>query len=234
MTEPLTAVIIGGTSGLGQEVARMLTARGEAVVVTGRDKARAQSVATEIGGRARGVAVDLTRPEAIAGELADIGQVDHLVIAAIERDDNSVRTYDIARAMSLVTLKLVGYTEVIHTLASRLAPQASIVLFGGQAKARPYPGSTTVTAVNGAVTSMVRTLAVELAPVRVNALHPGIVGDSPAWRGKPPEVLERVRARTPTGRLATMRDVAGAVVFLLDNPAVNGVNLEIDGGWLLL
>ena len=234
MSGQCTAVIIGGTSGIGRQVAHVLAARGEDVVVTGRDTARAQSVAAGIGGRARGLAVDLAHPDQIAGALSDVGQVHHLVIAAINRDDNSVRQYDVARAMSLVTLKLVGYTEVIHTLAPRLTAQASIVLFGGQAKERPYPGSTTVTTVNGAVTSMVRTLAVELAPVRVNALHPGIVGDSPAWSGKPAEVLERVRARTPTGRLATMSDVADAVVFLLDNQSVNGVNLNIDGGWMLL
>ena len=234
MSGQSTAVIIGGTSGIGRQVAQVLAARGEDVVITGPDKARAQSVAAGLGGRARGLAVDLGHPDQIGGALRDIGQVDHLVIAAIERDDNSVRQYDIARAMSLVTLKLVGYTEVIHTLAPRLTAQASIVVFGGQAKERPYPGSTTVTTVNGAVTSMVRTLAVELAPVRVNALHPGIVGDSPAWSGRPAEVLERVRARTPTGRMVTMSDVAGAVVFLLDNQSVNGVNLNIDGGWMLL
>ena len=139
-----------------------------------------------------------------------MGAVNHLVIAAIERDDNSVRKFDIDRAARLVTLKLVGYTEVIHALAPRLSPNASIVLFGGLAKERPYPGSTTVTTVNGGVTTMVTTLAVELAPVRVNAVHPGIVGDSPAWTGKPPEVLQRVVARTPLGRLVTMEEVAGS------------------------
>ena len=85
--------------------------------------------------------------------------------------------------------KLVGYTETIHVLCPRFTPDASIVLFGGLAKERPYPGSTTVTTVNGGVNNMIKTLAVELAPVRVNAVHPGIVGDSPAWSGKPPEVL---------------------------------------------
>jgi len=88
--------------------------------------------------------------------------------------------------------------------------------------------------VNGGISGLVRTLAVELAPIRVNALHPGIVGDSPAWKDKPPAVLENVLARTPTGRLATMDDIAGAAEFLLENRAVNGVNLEVDGGWLLL
>jgi len=80
---------------------------------------------------------------------------------------------------------------------------------------------------------MVRTFATELAPVRVNAIHPGIVGDSPAWENAA-EMLERTKARTPTGRLATMDDVADAALFLLENRAVNGVNLAVDAGWMLL
>ena len=233
MAEQGSAVIIGGTSGLGKQLAGVLAKRGDEVIVTGRDAARAQAAAREIGGRTRGLAVDLANPSEIAGKLADVGAVKHLVIAAIERDDNSVRKFDAARAARLVTLKLVGYPEVVHTLAPRFTADASIVLFGGLAKERPYPGSTTVTTVNGGVNNMIKTLAVELAPVRVNAVHPGIVGDSPAWNGKPPEVLQRVVARTPLGRLVTMDEVVGSVLFLLDNHGVNGVNLYMDGGWLL-
>src|SRR5918992_228358 len=113
------------------------------------------------------------------------------------------------------------------------APTRSLPLFGGLAKDRPYPGSTTVTTVNGAVTTMVRTLVVELAPIRVNALHPGIVGDSPTWKDRQ-EVLERVLSRTPTGRLVMMRDVVEVAVLLLENRSVNGINVEVDGGWLAL
>jgi NAD(P)-dependent dehydrogenase (short-subunit alcohol dehydrogenase family) len=116
---------------------------------------------------------------------------------------------------------------------SQMSDDSSIVLFGGLAKDRPYPGSTTVSTVNGGVTGMVHTLAVELAPIRVNAVHPGIVGDSPAWSGKPAAVLDGVRARTPIGRLVTMREIADVAIFLLENRAVNGVNLHVDGGWLL-
>jgi NAD(P)-dependent dehydrogenase (short-subunit alcohol dehydrogenase family) len=234
MANRQTAVIIGGTSGIGKKLAETLTQRGEKVFISGRDKARAQAVAKEIGADVHGLGLDLAQPQTIADALKDVDAVDHLVLAAIERDENSVRKYDISRAIRLATLKLVGYTEVIHALAPRLAADAAIVLFGGQARARPYPGSTTVTTVNGGVTTMVATLAVELAPVRVNAIHPGIVGDSPAWAGKPPEVLQRVIDRTPIKRLATMADVAASVIFLLDNKSVNGVNLQVDGGWLLM
>jgi NAD(P)-dependent dehydrogenase (short-subunit alcohol dehydrogenase family) len=226
-------VVVGGTSGIGRRLAETCSGRGQHVLLTGRTEERVDAVAREIGGSTRGIAVDLSEPESIADCLRDVGQVRHLVIAAIDRDENTVREYDIRRAARLVTLKLIGYTEVVHALASRLLPDASIVLFGGLAKDRPYPGSTTVTTVNGGVTGLVHTLAVELAPVRVNGLHPGIVGDTPAWSGKPAEVLERIVARTPTGRLVAMDDVVHAVLFLLENPSANGVNLAVDGGWLL-
>jgi NAD(P)-dependent dehydrogenase (short-subunit alcohol dehydrogenase family) len=227
------ALVVGGTSGIGRVVAEQLAARGDGVVITGRDASRAEAVAAEIDGQTRGLALDLGAPDEIAGRLAGLDRVDAIVIAAIERDENTVRDYDITSATRLATLKLVGYTEVIHALASRLAPDAGIVLFGGLAKERPYPGSTTVTTVNGAVSSMIRTFARELAPVRVNAIHPGVVGDSPAWSGKPADVLDALISRTPCGRLATMDDVAHATLFLLDNQSVNGVNLDVDGGWLL-
>jgi NAD(P)-dependent dehydrogenase (short-subunit alcohol dehydrogenase family) len=159
--------------------------------------------------------------------------VDHVVLAAIERDSNTVKDYDVGRALRLATLKLVGYTEVLHCLHPGMHDETSVLMFGGLAKDRPYPGSTTVTSVNGAVTTMVRTFAIELAPVRVNALHPGIVGDSPTWVNAS-EMLANVKARTPTGRLITMDQVTDAAVFLLENRAVNGVNLEVDAGWMML
>lgn len=226
-----TSVIVGGTAGIGTEIARALAERGADVVISGRNPEKARSVASTLGTNVEGIAFDISRPHEIAGALANVGTVRNLVIGAIERDANTVRDYNIDRAINLVTMKLVGYTEVIHALATRLAPNASIVLFGGMAKERPYPGSTTVTSVNGAVTSMVRTLATELAPIRVNAIHPGIIGDSPFWAGKS-EALARTIAHTLIGRLATMQEIVHATLFLLDNEAMNGINLNVDGGWL--
>jgi NAD(P)-dependent dehydrogenase (short-subunit alcohol dehydrogenase family) len=233
VTENGTTVVIGGTAGLGREVAAHYAGRGHRVVISGRDESRTAAVASEIGIGVEAVAVDLAEPKGIAPALADVGSVDHLVIAAIDRDANQVSDYDIDAAIRLTTLKLVGYTEVVHTLASRLHDDSAIVLFGGLAKDKPYPGSTTVTTINGGVTGLVRTLVTELAPVRTNAIHPGIVADSPFWSGKPPEVLEAVRAKTPTGRSMRMQDIVNAVAFLLENPSMNGVNLPADGGWSL-
>ena len=105
---------------------------------------------------------------------------------------------------------------------------------GGLARDRPYPGSTTVTTVNGGVTSLVRTLVIELAPIRVNAIHNGIVGDSPQWRDMPPERHKALVERTPIGRLVTMSESMTAARFLLENTGVNGINLVVDGGWICM
>jgi NAD(P)-dependent dehydrogenase (short-subunit alcohol dehydrogenase family) len=199
------------------------------VVVSSRSADRAKMAAEQIGGETHGLELDLSRPEQIARQLSDAGRVDHLVLAAIERDRNTVRDYDLAGALRLVALKLVGYTEVVHVLAPRMAAGSSAVLVGGLAMERPYPGSTTVTTVNGGVSALVRTLAVELAPIRFNAVHPAMVGDSPYWSDKP-ELVAAATRRTPAGRLATMEEIADAIAFLLQNRSVNGANLSVDGG----
>jgi NAD(P)-dependent dehydrogenase (short-subunit alcohol dehydrogenase family) len=129
------------------------------------------------------------------------GDVDQVVQTAIELGVNTLAEFDIEAATRAVTVKLVGYTEVVRVLRSRPTPDAAVVLFGELAKDRPYPSSTIVSAFNGGIATLVRTLAIELAPHRVNALHPGVVGDSPRWRDVPghPHVQ-----RTPIGRLVTM------------------------------
>jgi NAD(P)-dependent dehydrogenase (short-subunit alcohol dehydrogenase family) len=228
-----SVVIVGGTRGIGREIAAVFADRGREVVLTGREEATTQQVASEIGGSARGLALDLEQPREIAGRLAEVGPVEHLVLVAIDRDANTAKDYDLERALALVTLKLVGYTETIHALLPKMGEDASILLFGGLAKDRPYPGSTTVSTINGGVTGMVHTLAVELGPIRVNAIHPGIVGDSPMWRDND-AMIENVTKRTPIGRPVTMDEVVGAALFLLENGGVSGVNLAVDGGWLLL
>jgi len=229
-----SVVVVGGTQGLGRELAQSYADEGREVVVTGRDRSRAEAAAGEIGGNTRGLGFDLAEPHTIADALAGVGEVDHLVLAAIERDVNSVREYKIDAALRLATMKLVGYTEVVHALLPRLRDDSSILIYGGLARDRPYPGSTTVTTVNGAVTALVRTLVIELAPIRVNAIHNGIVGDSPQWRDMPPERHKALVDRTPIGRLVTMAESMDAARFLLENAGVNGINLALDGGWMCM
>ncbi len=199
------------------------------MILTGRHPEHVAEAVRSVPGRVRGLTFDLAEPESIAPALADVGPVRYLVLAAIDRDANSVRDYDLAAGLRLVTLKLVGYTEVVHTLAPRFDDETAIVLFGGVAKERPYVGSTTVSTVNGGVVGLTRTLVAELRPIRVNSIHPGVVGDSPYWEERQAAVAANT-ARTPINRLATMQDVVGAVVFLLENRSVNGIELYVDGG----
>jgi NAD(P)-dependent dehydrogenase (short-subunit alcohol dehydrogenase family) len=231
MSSDGAVVIVGGTRAIGLELVRHYVDAGRNVTLTGQSPESVAAARSAIGEeRVAGAVVDLARPETIAPALAAVGPVDRLALVAIDRDQNSVREYDLARALRLVTLKLVGYTEVVHALVDRLTADASILLFGGMAKERPYPGSTTVTTVNGGVVGLTRTLVEELQPIRVNSLHPGVVGDSPYWSEKP-AAIERYTSETPIGRLARMDEIVDASVFLLENTAVNGVELIVDGGW---
>jgi NAD(P)-dependent dehydrogenase (short-subunit alcohol dehydrogenase family) len=229
MPDSGAVVVVGGTRAIGLEIVKHYAARGDEVILTGRDQVHVDEAVRQVDGNVRGLVFDLARPKAIASALSDVGRVRHLVLAAIDRDDNKVAEYDVERALHLVTLKLVGYTEVVHALLDRLDASSSIVLFGGMAKERPYPGSTTISTVNGGVVGLTRSLVEELKPIRVNAIHPGVVEDSPYWEGKP-QAIESNTARTPLGRLAHMDEIVDAVAFLLENGAVDGVDLYVDGG----
>jgi NAD(P)-dependent dehydrogenase (short-subunit alcohol dehydrogenase family) len=227
-----TMLIVGGTHGIGLELARRYAGEAWSVIVAGRDGSHAKSMAAEIGGDTRGIALDLSEPEEVAGALTDLDTVDHIVLSAIIRDTNTIADYDIAAARYLAIMKIVGYTAVVSALRDRLAQDGSVVLFGGRAKDRPYPGSTTVSAVNGGISGMVRTLALQLAPRRVNAIHPGIVADSPYWSEKD-DYIAKIREATPTGRNVAIADIIDGVDFLIRNRSANGIDLYIDGGWLL-
>lgn len=224
-----SVLIVGGTAGLGREIASHYRDEGNEVIISGRDQERSDRIASELGDGVRGIGVDLVYPETIGDAFSDVGPISRLVITAVLRDHNPVREYNISTASDLITMKMIGYTETIHTLVPRFTDDASVVLFGGLAKERPYPGAVTIATVNGGISTMINDLVIELAPIRFNAIHPGIVGDSPYWEGKD---LDAFVERTPTGKLATMAEVVGATVFLLENPAINGVNLYVDGGWM--
>jgi NAD(P)-dependent dehydrogenase (short-subunit alcohol dehydrogenase family) len=229
-------VLIGATQGTGRELAAEYARRGASVVITGRDAERAAEVAAELSkdvpGTVTGLSLDLTRPAVIPAMLATIERVDRLAVVGMVRDRNTIAAYDAAKAGELAVSKVVGYTAVVSALAPRLARDASVLLFGGAAKDRPYPGSTTVSAVNGAVTGLVRTMSVELSPVRVNAVHPGVIEDSPFWGGVPAaaQMMEGFRQQSLTRRLGFMSEIVDACLFLLENSLVNSVDLCMDGG----
>lgn len=225
-----TVVVVGGTRAIGLELVRHYVEGGRDVILTGRDPESVADAVDALGGRARGITFDLAEPHSIAPALASVGPVQRLALVAIDRDHNSIAEYSIERAIRLVTLKLVGFTTVVQSLRERLTPDASLLLFGGMAKERPYPGSTTVTTVNAGVVGLTRTLVEELKPLRANSIHPGVVGNSPYWSDKP-AAIERYTSETPMGRLVTMAEIVDASVFLLENSGVNGMDLIVDGGW---
>jgi NAD(P)-dependent dehydrogenase (short-subunit alcohol dehydrogenase family) len=223
-------VVIGASSGIGEAIAKHYADAGRKVYVSSRDQSRADEAAERIGGDTHGLAVDLAQPQGIAAGLKPIeGPVDYLIIPAVLRDQNSVKEFQIEGATDLAVLKLVGYPETIHQLLDRMNDHSSIVLFGGLAKEKPYPGSTTVTSVNGGVEKMLNTVALEIAPIRINAVHPGVVLDTWYWDNKE-AVREAVLKRTPTGRPVLTEHIVDAVRFLLENPSANGINMHLDGG----
>jgi len=228
-----SVLLIGATQGTGRELAAEYAWQGAQVVITGRSAERAADVAGELSkdvpGTVTGLPLDLTRPAEIPDALASIEQIDRLAVVGMTRDRNTIAAYDVAAATELAVTKVVGYTAVVSALAPRMAQDGSVLLFGGVAKDYPYPGSTTVSAVNGAVTGLVRTMSVELSPLRVNAIHPGPIEDSPYWEGNT-AMLDFSRKLSLTGRLGSMSDIVDACVFLLENPVANGIDLRIDGG----
>jgi NAD(P)-dependent dehydrogenase (short-subunit alcohol dehydrogenase family) len=227
-------VVIGGTSALGLDIARAAHAAGCRVTIAGRGAERAANVAKSIGAGATGVHIDLEDSASILPALREGPPIDHLVITAIMRLATTVKDFDVREAERLVRVKLVGYVEAVSAALPRLKPTSSIVLFAGVSKSNPYPGSTMISTVNGGVVGMTKTMAVELAPIRVNCISPGLVLDSPVWKtilakGRNP-VVDAMAAKTPTKRLAMTEDVIQGVFTLLDNKAINGIDLELDGG----
>jgi NAD(P)-dependent dehydrogenase (short-subunit alcohol dehydrogenase family) len=160
--------------------------------------------------------------------------LDHLVITSIMRLNTTVKDFAVAEAERLARVKLIGYVEAVSAALPRLKQTSSIVLFSGVAKTNPYPGSTMISVVNGGIVGMTKTMTVELAPIRVNCISPGLVPDSSTWKSilaqGPNPAVDATTAKTPTLRLAMTEDVIQGVFSLLGNKTVNGVDLELDGG----
>jgi len=226
--------VVGGASGLGLAIARAADALGAEVTIAGRGAERAAGLARSISSRARGVPIDLEDSASIQKALEGGDPIDHLIVTPIYGGNQSIKDFNAEDAARAARVKIVAYAEIVNKALPRLQPSSSIVLFGGLAKAHPYPGSTMVSIVNGGMIGMARTLAIELAPIRVNGISPGLVVDSPRWQKRIQEgaapVVEAFRARTPTRRLATTDDIVHGVFFLLDNRSANGIDLELDGG----
>jgi NAD(P)-dependent dehydrogenase (short-subunit alcohol dehydrogenase family) len=226
-------VVIGGSRGLGFEIAKANAAAGAQVTITGRDPAVAAARAKEIGDNAIGAGCQLTDPESVAALFDGIDHVDHLVLAALDRDHNTIAEFRPHDCTNTMMMKTVGYASAAASAAPKLDPAGSIVLFSGLSMLRPVPGSTTISMANAAIIGLVNTLTIELAPVRVNAVTPGIVAGTDAVDQADPvraQWYEAMRERTPAKRLPSPDDIVAAVTLLQDCRGINGTNLLVDAG----
>lgn len=224
-------VVIGGTKGLGLDIARAATVLGAHVTVAGRDQERAHAAARELGDLATGRSCDLTDFGSIEQFFAEIDVVDHLILTALDRDFNSINDFRADDSASTMLMKTVGYAEAVHKALPKFSSDASVVLFSGLSMWIPMPGSTTISMANAGVIGLMNSLASQIAPVRVNAVTPGVIMGTEAVDEADQvrlETFERLRQRTPGKRLPTPEDIVAATFALTDNPGINAANLVVD------
>lgn len=239
MNEEDTVVVIGGGSGVGLAVAARVLEEGGSVVIAGRSRERLEGARTALGPPERvGVVIaDVGYRDQLARVFEAAGRVAHVVVTAADLAYGPVRGLTEAAMLRALRSKFMGPLFTVQEATRRMSG-GSITLVSGIAADRPAPGGTLAAAVNGAIESMVRALALEVAPVRVNAVSPGWL-DTPIWDGiaSPDERIRRfaeMADRLPLKRLGTTEDVAAAISFLMASEVVTGTVLHTDGGQVLV
>ena len=207
--------VVGGTSGIGAAIVRQAAAAGAEVVAAGRGQ------------------LDIGAEDSIRDYFASLGPIDHLVVTAAFVRPGPFRGGDVAAAR----LSMEGKFWSQYLCARHAQVGRSILLFSGAYSRRPAKGVSIIAAVNGAIEALGRALAVELAPVRVNVVSPGLVQGTGAYAGMPEAQREAMyagaAARLPAGLVGDADSVAGPALALLASPYATGTVLDIDGGGLL-
>jgi len=225
----MRAVVMGGTSGIGLATAEQLTKSGFEVTVTGRDPGRLAAAAERFAGAER---IDGTDRDAVSAFFAGYGEFEHLVLAFSPGAVGAgpLRDIGIEDFEAAFTGKLFAYVHAIR----QARVTGSITMISAASARAAVPGVAALAAVNGAIERMVSPLAAELAPVRVNAVSPGVV-DTPWWDFLPADArqaqFDAMVAGLPATRVATAGDVADAVVYLVGAGVVTGAILPVDGGF---
>jgi len=224
-------LIIGGARGLGAFVARRAVKEGYDVVIGARDLAAAEVVADEIGATA--VRVDLQDESTIAAAAEQLHDgIDHIVTTGSAPHDVRATELDRDKLLAAFTAKVVGPMLVAKHFGPVLRPTGSLLMFSGVVGWRPGPGSLVKGITNGAIEYAARHLAADLAPVRVNAISPGVI-DSGAWdrlgEGKS-ALLSKSAAGTYVGRHGEPDDIVDAVMWLLRAGFITGETIHLEGG----
>lgn len=230
------SVVIGGTAGIGLATARQLAAAGHRVTVVGRDADRLKRALAELDGESvQGRALSMTDRAALDELFAELGALDNLIVTAPGTGaPGNFAELDVSALEEAFHTKFSGLAHAIQAALPYLAKTGSITLVSACSAQTALPGTAGLAAVNGAVETLVPTLALELAPIRVNCVSPGVV-DTEWWdRVVPAEqrggVLESFVAGTPVGRVGTPEDIADVIALLVRNGYVTGTVIPVDGG----
>ncbi|RAS38690.1 SDR family oxidoreductase [Paraburkholderia bryophila] len=231
-------VLLGGTSGIGLATAHAALAMGASVIVVSSRGQRVAEAVSRLGERASGYTVDLNEQSAVSGLFERIGPFDHLVYSAGDAlQTGPLAGMDLDAVRRVFDVRVFGAIAAVKQATPYLRPGGSVVLTGGVASLRPQRGWVALASACSAMEGLVRALAVELAPIRVNLVSPGLVR-TPLWANMPDAEREALFAASgdalPVGYVAEANDVAHAYLYLMTNRYATGQTVVVDGGGVLV
>jgi NAD(P)-dependent dehydrogenase (short-subunit alcohol dehydrogenase family) len=224
-----TVVVVGGSSGIGYATAELAKAEGATVIIASRPGDKLRAAAERLGVRA--IAADVTSDASVENLFAECGTVDHVVVTAAQLRSAHVKELSIEDAKATMESKFWGAYRVARSAS--IAPGGSLTIVSGFLSIRPRPGAVIVGAANGALEALARGLAIDLAPVRVNAVSPGII-DTPIRAAMPEAarkaMLEKTAAGLPVKRVGVGEDIARQILAFMTIGFMTGSIVYVDGG----
>src|ERR1700731_712727 len=222
-------VVVGGSSGIGLSTAELATREGADVIIASRNPDRLNAAASTLGAKA--MPTDVTSDESVADLFGKCGPVDHVVVTAAQLRTGPFKTVKTEDVRATMEGKFWGAWRVARS--AEIRPGGSLTLVSGYLSIRPRPNSAIVSVANGALESLARALALELAPVRVNAVSPGIV-DTPIRAAMPEaarrDMLAKTAAALPVGRVGVGEDIAQQILAFMTIGFMTGSIVYLDGG----
>ena len=230
-----SVVIIGGSSGMGLAIAKEAADSGAAVIIAGRSQGKLDEAIRVIAGDVATYIVDLSDEGSVMKLFQSIGAFDHLVITGSSVKTGQLRELSLADARASMNSKFWG--AYMAARYAQIRPKGSITFFSGILSRRPSSGLASLAAINAAVEALGRALALELAPIRVNVVSPGLT-DTPAYATMPDDarkgMFAAVAKRLPVGRVGRPEDIASLTLELMRNSFLTGLVVDVDGGAMLV